>query len=79
MSLARPAIVSEEEYLTLPESMDRVELLDGEVIVPPSPTPWHQELLSRLVFALRSWAAEQSNPVFIGLVPPHSHPLRSRT
>jgi Uma2 family endonuclease len=58
MNAARPAMVSEQEFLSLPETMERIELLDGEVIVSPSPTPWHQELLRRLVVALSAWAAE---------------------
>lgn len=41
MSLARPALVTEREFLALPETMDRVELLDGEVIVAPSLNAWH--------------------------------------
>jgi Uma2 family endonuclease len=69
MPLHRPTVVSEEEFLELPESMDRVELLDGEVIVSPSPSVWHQELLARLAHALRSWAYGHNGPVFIGQAP----------
>jgi Uma2 family endonuclease len=56
MSLAMKTRVTEAEFLSLPESLDRVELLDGEVIVSPSPTFLHQELLRRLVVALSRWA-----------------------
>ncbi len=69
MNLARPAIVSEAEFLSLPETMDRVELLDGEVIVTPSPTARHQTLLVRLVAALERWAQDHDSPVFVGLAP----------
>lgn len=69
MPLSRPALVTEEEFLALPESMERIELLDGEVIVSPSPSPWHQELLGRIVGSLRGWAARQERPVFVGLAP----------
>ncbi len=69
MNLARPALVSEEEYLSLPETMERLELLDGEVVVAPSPSPWHQELLGRLVVALRAWSADAGRPVFVGMAP----------
>lgn len=62
MNLARPAIVSEEELLSLPETMDRVELLDGEVIVAPSQTARHQTLLVRLATALQAWADSRDNP-----------------
>jgi Uma2 family endonuclease len=49
--------------------MDRIELLDGEVIVSPSPSIWHQELLSRVVHRLRSWQESTSATVFIGQAP----------
>jgi Uma2 family endonuclease len=58
VSVAR-ALVTEAEFLSLPESMQRMELIDGEVYVPPSPTYWHQETLSRIMTALRNWAAAQ--------------------
>jgi Uma2 family endonuclease len=69
MSLTRPALVTEREFLALPETMERVELLDGEVIVAPSPTAWHQEILGRLVLALRSWAGLHEGPAFVGMAP----------
>lgn len=69
MSLARPTFVSEEEFLDLPETMDRIELLDGEVIVSPSPSVWHQELLSRVVQTLRTWTEEQGHGGFVGQSP----------
>lgn len=69
MSLARPALVTEREFLALPETMERVELLDGEVIVAPSPSAWHQEILGRLVLALRTWAASHEGPAFVGMAP----------
>lgn len=58
MSVARTigTLVTEQEFLRLPESMDRVELLDGEVIVSPSPTDRHQRILVTLVTELSIWA-----------------------
>jgi Uma2 family endonuclease len=56
MAVAVKSRVSEVEFLSLPESLERVELIDGEVIVAPSPTFWHQEILRRLVLALGRWA-----------------------
>jgi Uma2 family endonuclease len=52
--------VSEAEFLSLPESLERVELIDGEVIVSPSPVFWQQEVLRRLLLALGTWS--QSRP-----------------
>ena len=69
MPVSRPAIVSEEEFLALPESMDRIELVDGEVIVSPSPSVWHQELLSRIAHRLWTWNEEHGSSAFIGLAP----------
>ncbi len=68
MSVAR-ALVTEAEFLSLPESMQRMELIDGEVYVPPSPSFLHQETLSRVVTALRTWAAVQPEPVTVCQAP----------
>jgi Uma2 family endonuclease len=68
-SVAVRPLVTEEEFLALPESTDKIELVDGEVIVSPSPSYWHQEILGRLVSALRSWAARQRRLVTVGQAP----------
>ena len=68
-SLVVRPLVTEEEFLALPETTDKIELVDGEVIVSPSPTYWHQEILGRLVLALRSWAGRQRKPVTVGQAP----------
>jgi Uma2 family endonuclease len=57
MSTAARAIVTESEFLALPESNQPIELVDGEVIVSPSPSYRHQEVLTRVVAALRAWVA----------------------
>ena len=59
---AARSLVTEAEYLALPESTQRMELVDGEVIVAPSPSFWHQEILGRIVAALRAWASQQATP-----------------
>lgn len=45
---------SEEEFLALPGSNQRLELLDGALLVSPSPASWHQRLSTRLCFALET-------------------------
>jgi Uma2 family endonuclease len=41
-----------EEYRALPETGPRYQLVDGELIMSPAPTPWHQRILLRLLRAL---------------------------
>jgi Uma2 family endonuclease len=62
---ALPALITEAEFLALPESMDRVELLDGEVIVPPSPSPGHQGAVKNLVYELEGWARRHGATVHV--------------
>jgi Uma2 family endonuclease len=40
-----------EDYERLPEHV-KAELIDGEIVVTPAPSDWHEALLSRLVFHL---------------------------
>jgi len=68
-SLAPRLIVSEEEFLSLPESTEKVELLDGEVILSPSPSYRHQWILRQVVRALEDWAATQHGDVTVGMAP----------
>lgn len=69
MLAARSTFVSEEEFLALPESMNKVELLDGEVVAMPAPSLWHQETLRRLLRELGNWAATIPGPVLVGQSP----------
>jgi Uma2 family endonuclease len=69
MPVAAAPFVSEAEFLSLPESNQKVELLDGEVIVAPSPVFWHQEVLARIVEALRQWARGQQAAVTVAQGP----------
>lgn len=62
-------LVSEAEFLALPESNQRMELIDGEVVVSPSPNYRHQKVLRRLVRALESWADASDARVTIAQSP----------
>jgi Uma2 family endonuclease len=61
--------MTEQEFLSLPESMDRVELLDGELILSPSPTYRHQYVLLRIVRALTEWAETQTGAITVAIAP----------
>lgn len=54
MSVVNPNVrFSYEDYKSLPESMDkRYELLDGDLIMVPAPTTFHQRASRDLVFLL---------------------------
>jgi len=41
-----------DEYLALGETPDRYELIEGVVVMSPSPTPWHQHLIVELIMQL---------------------------
>lgn len=69
MSSQPSTLVTEAEFLALPMSMQRTELLDGEVIVAPSPSTRHQLTCRRLTMALASWADNQPTPCFVGQSP----------
>lgn len=49
-------IWTESEYLALPETGRRVELLDGELVCEPSPSDGHQEAVGNIHGALHAWA-----------------------
>lgn len=68
MALAR-SLVTEAEFLALPESTDKIELLLGEVIVSPAPTLRHQAILIRLVGVLMKWAEARTPKPLVGQAP----------
>ena len=50
-SLSRPKLYTQEDLDRLPEDW-RVELVEGELVMAPSPVPWHQVLVRRLLLEL---------------------------
>jgi Uma2 family endonuclease len=59
MTAVSKGLATEAEFLSLPESNQHIELVDGEVIRAPSPTLRHQEILGRVYEALRTWVRAQ--------------------
>lgn len=50
--------VSAAEFLTLPETLQPTELIDGEIVVSPSPVPQHQIIVGNLYHLLRNIISE---------------------
>lgn len=50
-----------DEYLALGETEERYELIDGVVVMSPSPVPTHGEILSELVFQLKVYATRSGS------------------
>lgn len=48
--------VTEEEFLAIPVSHDHIELIDGEVVLSPSPNLLHQQVVLRLGSSFDAWA-----------------------
>lgn len=44
-----------DQYARLPESRHKMELLEGEVVMSPSPRPEHQQFIFQLGFPLYQW------------------------
>lgn len=57
--VARPILVTSEEFATLPEQIEPMELIAGEIIVSPVPTRKHQKITGRLYRFLGSIAEER--------------------
>jgi Uma2 family endonuclease len=58
---------TEEEFLALGETSDRVELFDGSLHVTPAPSVRHQDLSSNLLLALRTAARAAGLSVYLSV------------
>ena len=61
--------VTEQEFLALPETSERIELVDGEIVMPPAPSFGHQKILLEIGRALASWADTREHPVEVVIAP----------
>src|ERR1041384_2877769 len=53
------AVLTYADYAALPDDGKRYELLDGELVLKPAPTPYHQIILGNLVSILRDHVRRQ--------------------
>ena len=53
------------DYARFPDDGDRYEVIDGEVLVTPSPSPMHQHVLGNLYLALRPYVEQSGLGVVI--------------
>jgi Uma2 family endonuclease len=58
---------TEEEYLALGETSDRIELFDGSLLVSPAPTIRHQNICARLLKALEPAAEASGLAVYLAI------------
>jgi Uma2 family endonuclease len=56
--------VTAEEFFTLPETNTPTELIDGEVIVSPTPTPKHQDSSGNIFFLFKQRAIESGGRAY---------------
>ncbi len=55
-----------DDYLRLPETVQRYEIIDGEIRMSPSPTPVHQRILLRLAMKMATYVQErQLGEIFV--------------
>ena len=68
--LAEPRVLwSESAFLSRPDSLARAELLDGELVVTPSPGFGHQDTAFRMARALDVWALRVGFPGVVAMAP----------
>ena len=61
MSVAETLKITAKEYRAMPETGPRYQLIQGELIMSPSPSRFHQDISRNLLVILVSWLKE--NPI----------------
>ena len=59
MAIEAKKLLTFEEYLLTPEMKQRYEIIDGELIMSPSPVPTHQWIIANLFRALDRFVRER--------------------
>ncbi|MEP7228244.1 MAG: Uma2 family endonuclease [Gemmatimonadales bacterium] len=57
--MAAPTFYTAQMVRALPEDGNRYETVRGELLVTPAPRPWHEEIVYRLVIALREYLRDE--------------------
>lgn len=65
MAVLFPGPLRNAEYFALPESVLRIELFEGEVLMAPAPTPMHQDIVGAVFAALRQAARATGGRAFL--------------
>lgn len=60
MGMAVPTFYTADMVRALPDDGNRYETVHGELLVTPAPRLWHQEIVMRLVIALRQYVTTTS-------------------
>src|SRR5213593_1060033 len=55
MGMVAPVYYTVDMVRALPDDGNRHEVVHGELLVTPAPRPWHEELVVRLLEALRAY------------------------
>lgn len=58
-------LISTVEYFALPETTQPTQLIDGEIIEMPSPTPEHQDIVLEIAYFLKTLAKGRGWRVFV--------------
>jgi Uma2 family endonuclease len=69
------------EYLETAGIKQRYEILDGEMILTPAPTPYHQGIIGKILFLLQTFITERNLGIVLGApvdVIIQKDPLRTR-
>jgi Uma2 family endonuclease len=70
---------SEKQYLELSDQINRlIELSEGRLIVPPMPTPDHQDLVGNLYMLFRIWARNHKGKTYMSPMPVRLWPRKFR-
>ena len=60
MNRAAEVLITAEDYRAMPEGPPYYQLIDGELIMSPSPSPYHQDIAGNVFVLLREHVRRQA-------------------